>query len=170
MAVSKLKRFARVWPYPDSSAHSGSPSSQWIARSGMHFARSPTNRRAVMRIAACLAYRPHPIVTALAALFAVLSPFVVIAHENDTYRHVVTPPVHIAATEWIERFVHVDAGVFARQRERMAAPVPVATPTPLFDHSSAVTLWDEIGPPTPLPVPSDAQRMVQGNDASYTRR
>ncbi|AJX33769.1 hypothetical protein [Burkholderia oklahomensis] len=123
-----------------------------------------------MRIAACLAYQPHSIVTVLAALFAVLSPFVAIAHENDTYRNFDTSPMHVAASEWTERFVHVDAGVFARQREHVAAPVPVATPTPLFDRGAAVTLWDEIGPPTPLPVPSDAQRTIRSDGASYTRQ
>ncbi|AOJ02531.1 hypothetical protein WS70_12415 [Burkholderia mayonis] len=121
-----------------------------------------------MRIAACLAYRPHLIVTVLTVLFAALSPFVAIAHENDTYRNVDKQPVHVTAAEWTERFVHVDAGVFARQRERVAASVPVATP--LSDRSAAVTLWDEIGPPTPLPVPSDAQRTVRGDGTSYTRR
>jgi hypothetical protein len=35
---------------------------------------------------------------------------------------------------------------------------------------SGVTLWDEIGPPTPLPIPVDNSQAAQGNIASYTRK
>jgi len=43
--------------------------------------------------------------------------------------------------------------------------------TPGLGRGNGVTLWDEIAPPAPLPVPVDAaSQAAQGNVASYTRR
>jgi hypothetical protein len=44
----------------------------------------------------------------------------------------------------------------------------VAEPPQLVrGNGSNVTLWDEIAPPSPLPVPVDAARAAQGNVAMY---
>jgi hypothetical protein len=37
-------------------------------------------------------------------------------------------------------------------------------------RGAAVTLWDEIAPPSPLPIPIDAARTAQGNVANYQRK
>ncbi len=34
---------------------------------------------------------------------------------------------------------------------------------------NGVTLWDEIAPPSPLPIPVDAARSAQGNVTTYQR-
>ncbi|AGK46746.1 hypothetical protein BTI_1150 [Burkholderia thailandensis MSMB121] len=122
-----------------------------------------------MRIAACLACRRHSIAAAFAISLAAPCPYVAVAHENKTYRIVDAQPGHVAAAGWGERFVRVDAGASARQRDRAPAPAPVATPPPLVDGGATVTLWDEIGPPAPLPMPSNA-RMIHGDGVSYTRQ
>jgi hypothetical protein len=42
--------------------------------------------------------------------------------------------------------------------------------TPQLQRGSSVTLWDEIAPPSPLPIPIDAARAAQGNVANYQRK
>ncbi|WP_198404943.1 hypothetical protein [Burkholderia thailandensis] len=123
-----------------------------------------------MRIAACLACRRHSVAAAFAASLAVMCPYVAIAHKDETHRIVDAPLVHIVAAGRAQRFVNVDARAFARLRDLVPMPVPVAAPTPLVDDSAAVTLWDEISPPAPLPVPSDAQRTIRKDGVSDTRQ
>jgi hypothetical protein len=42
--------------------------------------------------------------------------------------------------------------------------------TPQLMRANGVTLWDEIAPPSPLPIPVDAARAAQGNVANYQRK
>lgn len=63
----------------------------------------------------------------------------------------------------------LDDQVLARQRGGAAGMVMVAA-TPQLMRGAAVTLWDEIAPPTPLPIPIDAARTAQGNVANYQRK
>lgn len=63
----------------------------------------------------------------------------------------------------------IDDQTLARQRGGAAGVVMVVA-TPQLARGISVTLWDEIGPPAPLPVPVDASQAAQGNIASYTRR
>jgi hypothetical protein len=47
-----------------------------------------------------------------------------------------------------------------------------ATPQPMRGSSNGgngVTLWDEIAPPAPLPIPIDVARSAQGNVTTYQR-
>lgn len=62
----------------------------------------------------------------------------------------------------------LDDQMLSRQRGGAVGMVMVAA-TPQM-RGGSVTLWDEIAPPTPLPVPVDAARAAQGNVASYTRQ
>jgi len=62
----------------------------------------------------------------------------------------------------------LDDRVLAQQRGGASGLTMIAaTPRSL---GNAVTLWDEIAPPAPLPVPVDAARTAQGNAASYIRK
>jgi hypothetical protein len=47
----------------------------------------------------------------------------------------------------------------------------VATPQMMrgVNNGNNVTLWDEIAPPSPLPVPADVARSAQGNVTTYQR-
>lgn len=63
----------------------------------------------------------------------------------------------------------LDDQVLSRQRGGAAGMVMVAA-TPQLMRGSAVTLWDEIAPPSPLPIPIDAARAAQGNVANYQRK
>jgi hypothetical protein len=65
--------------------------------------------------------------------------------------------------------VALDDQILSRQRGGAAGRVMVAA-TPQLMHGSSVTLWDEIAPPSPLPVPIDAARAAQGNVANYQRK
>jgi hypothetical protein len=65
--------------------------------------------------------------------------------------------------------VALDDQVLSRQRGGAAGMVMVAT-TPQLTHGNGVTLWDEIAPPSPLPIPIDAARAAQGNVANYQRK
>jgi hypothetical protein len=63
----------------------------------------------------------------------------------------------------------IDDQTLSRQRGGAVGMVMVAA-TPELMRGNGVTLWDEIAPPAPLPVPVDASQAAQGNIASYTRR
>ncbi|BCF87794.1 hypothetical protein [Paraburkholderia largidicola] len=63
----------------------------------------------------------------------------------------------------------LDDQVLSRQRGGATGMVMVAA-TPQLMRGSAVTLWDEIAPPSPLPIPIDAARAAQGNVANYQRK
>lgn len=63
----------------------------------------------------------------------------------------------------------LDDQMLSRQRGGAAGMVMVAA-TPQLLRGSAVTLWDEIAPPSPLPIPIDAARAAQGNVANYQRK
>lgn len=56
-----------------------------------------------------------------------------------------------------------------RSRRRGGAGMVIVSATPQLVQGNAVTLWDEIAPPSPRPVPVDAARAAQGNVANYQR-
>jgi hypothetical protein len=62
----------------------------------------------------------------------------------------------------------LDDQMLSRQRGGAVGMVMVAA-TPQM-RGGSVTLWDEIAPPTPMPVPVDAARAAQSNVTSYTRQ
>ncbi|HVE11543.1 MAG TPA: hypothetical protein VNE00_30090 [Paraburkholderia sp.] len=63
----------------------------------------------------------------------------------------------------------LDDHVLAQQRGGATGLTMIAA-TPRSMGGNAVTLWDEIAPPAPLPIPVDAARTAQGNAASYLRK
>ena len=64
----------------------------------------------------------------------------------------------------------LDDQTLARQRGGAVGMVMVAATPQLMRGNNSVTLWDEIAPPAPLPIPIDATQNAQGNVASYTRK
>lgn len=64
----------------------------------------------------------------------------------------------------------LDDHVLARQRGTGLGLMTVAVSGPMLHGSHSVTLWDEITPPSPVPVPADAAQMAQGNAVSYFRK
>lgn len=67
----------------------------------------------------------------------------------------------------------LDDQMLSRQRGGAVGMVMVAATPQLLRTNGGnnnVTLWDEIAPPSPLPVPVDAARTTQGNVASYQRK
>lgn len=80
----------------------------------------------------------------------------------------------VADAAWMNHSALLDEDTLEQQRGRAAGMVMVAaTPQMLGTNGNSggtVTLWDEIAPPTPQPIPVDAQRAMQGNNASFTRR
>ncbi|MGU7772409.1 hypothetical protein ACV229_19825 [Burkholderia sp. MR1-5-21] len=76
----------------------------------------------------------------------------------------------LADATWMKRYTPLDENTLAQQRGRAPGIVTVSTTPAMTGGSASVTLWDEIAPPAPLPIPVDAQRAMQGNNASYTRK
>ncbi|MCI0150816.1 hypothetical protein KNO81_33655 [Paraburkholderia sediminicola] len=65
----------------------------------------------------------------------------------------------------------LDDKVLSQQRGGFGGMLMVAaTPQLMRGNSNSVTLWDEIAPPSPLPVPVDAAHSSQGNVTSYQRK
>ncbi|MDD1787954.1 hypothetical protein [Burkholderia gladioli] len=73
------------------------------------------------------------------------------------------------------RELPLDETTLAAQRGRAAGMTMMvsASPTMLAGAGNHVTLWDELAPPalpSPLPMPADAPRPMQGNSLTLTRR
>jgi hypothetical protein len=86
------------------------------------------------------------------------------AENTDTGTQALTIPADAASVNDIL----LDDQMLSRQRGGAAGMVMVAA-TPQL-RGGSVTLWDEIAPPSPLPIPVDAARAAQGNVASFTRK
>jgi hypothetical protein len=67
--------------------------------------------------------------------------------------------------------ISLDDQMLSRQRGGALGMVMAAATQQLTrSNGSNVTLWDEIAPPSPLPVPVDAARAAQVNVAMYLRK
>jgi len=64
----------------------------------------------------------------------------------------------------------LDDVALSRQRGGRPGMLTIAATPQTFQGGVSVTLWDEIAPPTPAPVPVDASRTAQGNTISFTRK
>lgn len=63
--------------------------------------------------------------------------------------------------------ISLDDQLLSRQHGGEAGMLMIAaTPELMQNGDNEVTLWDEIAPPSPLPVPFDAARAAQGNVAT----
>jgi hypothetical protein len=61
---------------------------------------------------------------------------------------------------------HDDQMLSRQHGDEVGMLMVAATPELMQNGSNQVTLWDEIAPPSPLPVPLDAARAAQGNVAT----
>lgn len=114
-----------------------------------------------------------PLAVALViALAAALVPLVAAAQEADpTGQSGPAPAVFVGNPGWPAHPAPLDEQTLDAQRGRAPGMVMVvATPRTAGANGSRVTLWDEIAPPTPMPIPLDAQGAMQSNNASYTRK
>jgi hypothetical protein len=68
----------------------------------------------------------------------------------------------------------LDDQVLSRQRGGFSGMLMVAATPQLMRNAGSggngVTLWDEIAPPSPMPIPLDAAANTQGNVAAYQRK
>lgn len=64
----------------------------------------------------------------------------------------------------------IDDQTLSHQRGGAIGMLMVAATPQLMRGGNSVTLWDEIAPPAPLPIPVDSGQAAQGNIASYTRK
>ncbi|SEB60664.1 hypothetical protein SAMN02787142_0019 [Burkholderia sp. WP9] len=95
------------------------------------------------------------------------------ARTADAFRQAAANSLSIPADAASVNDFALDDQMLSRQRGGAVGMVMVAaTPQLMRGNSggSSVTLWDEIAPPSPLPVPIDAARAAQGNVASYQRK
>jgi hypothetical protein len=87
--------------------------------------------------------------------------------DSQTAANASTPAADAAAVNDIS----LDDQMLSRQRGGAVGMLMVAaTPQLMQSGGNQVTLWDEIAPPSPLPVPVDAARAAQGNVATYQRK
>ncbi len=70
----------------------------------------------------------------------------------------------------MNRYAQIDEDTLNQQRGRAPGFVMVAATPQMLGNPASVTLWDELAPPAPLPIPVDAQRTMQGNTVTYTRK
>ncbi|MFM0729158.1 hypothetical protein PQQ52_01490 [Paraburkholderia sediminicola] len=70
-------------------------------------------------------------------------------------------------------YFSLDDQMLSRQRGGAVGMLMVAATPQLMGGNGGggnVTLWDEIAPPSPLPIPIDAARAAQGNVVNYQRK
>jgi hypothetical protein len=114
----------------------------------------------------------------IAALAAALLPLAALAQEADEVVPPDTPSLtFVTDGAWMKHSAQLDEDTLDLQRGRATGMLMVAAAPQLLVNGAGsgsggngVTLWDEIAPPTPLPIPVDAQRAMQSNNASYTRK
>lgn len=64
----------------------------------------------------------------------------------------------------------LDDQVLARQRGTGLGLMTIAASAQPLRGAHAVTLWDEIAPPAPAPVPADTTHVAQSNAVTYFRK
>ncbi|MGG1944328.1 hypothetical protein AB1286_05895 [Trinickia sp. NRRL B-1857] len=64
----------------------------------------------------------------------------------------------------------LDDSALARQRGTGPGLMNVGAPMLALHGAPSVTLWDEIAPPAPVPVPADSAHVAQTNTVSYFRQ
>jgi hypothetical protein len=89
-----------------------------------------------------------------------------LAEGSQLTGYALTMPVDGAAMNDIS----LDDQMLSRQRGGALGMVMVAATPQLMRGNGSVTLWDEIVPPSPMPIPVDAARNAQGNVATYQRK
>ena len=82
----------------------------------------------------------------------------------------VVPVSQVEDATGMNRYAQLDEDTLGQQRGRAPGFVMVAATPQMLGTPPSVTLWDELTPPTPLPIPVDTQRTMQGNTVTYTRK
>lgn len=75
-----------------------------------------------------------------------------------------------AAESPVSNAAALDDRVLARQRGTGPGLMTVGASMQVLKGSPSVTLWDEIAPPAPVPVPADSAHVAQSNAVSYFRQ
>jgi hypothetical protein len=84
----------------------------------------------------------------------------------------VAEPAAPAAADEVAFGFTLDDQILSRQRGGAVGMLMVAATPQLVSTNSgnnSVTLWDEIAPPSPMPIPVDVARSAQGNVTTYQR-
>jgi hypothetical protein len=103
------------------------------------------------------------------------------AAQNTTVSNADTSSTYLAGTAFSvpadtasQNDISLDDQVLSRQRGGFSGMLMVAATPQLMrsagNGGNGVTLWDEIAPPSPLPIPLDAAANAQGNVAAYQRK
>ena len=110
---------------------------------------------------------------AIAVDSSVAQRFVIGATASDGFDEPMQAPSQNASAETeapIAGATALDDRVLARQRGTGPGLMTVAASMQPLQNSHSVTLWDEIVPPAPLPVPADSGHAAQSNAVSYFRQ
>ncbi|SDG63579.1 hypothetical protein [Paraburkholderia phenazinium] len=96
------------------------------------------------------------------------------ATRSDLAGDALSIPADAAAVDTVAASdLTLDDQVLSQQRGGFSGMLMVAATPQLMrgvgNGGNGVTLWDEIAPPSPLPVPVDVARSAQGNVTSYQR-
>jgi hypothetical protein len=96
------------------------------------------------------------------------------AARSDLAGDALSIPADAAAVDTVSaNDLVLDDQALSQQRGGFSGMLMVAATPQLMrgvgNGGNGVTLWDEIAPPSPLPVPVDVARSAQGNVTSYQR-
>lgn len=128
-----------------------------------------------MPLVQLISFRPCAVIAAIAIAFAAAAASGdVRAEALDAQAQEQTQTSDISATTNDEASAHdavaLNDQVLANQRGTGLGLMTVAASAQTLAGASSVTLWDEIAPPAPVPVPVDAARLAQSNSVSYFRK
>jgi hypothetical protein len=122
-----------------------------------------------------IAFRFYPLVATLAlAVGAGATPLTAYADALDTAslaqeQNADASPAASDETS-VAQTVALDDRVLASQRGTGLGLMTVAASAQSLANTASVTLWDEIAPPSPVPVPVDTSHVAQSNAVSYFRK
>lgn len=120
-------------------------------------------------------FRSRAVIAALEIAFAAVA--FAFAAPREAHADVLDAQAPVQDASWaaideaaVNDTVALDDRMLASQRGTGLGLMTVAAAAQTGSNAHSVTLWDEIAPPAPAPLPADTAHVAQSNAVSYFRK